>query len=155
MKSAAPEAPRIVEIAQLLLAEVTRNLLWNANLQAQILIGQVLESHFAAASNIQRNRPISLVSHRAVLAAVVEERANDIGIEEYLGMIPIIGAQLAVGQFKRQLHGRYRRVKFALGLFVGGGAIRSSPPPCLNYRALDNLPLRIDGNGCRLAGPDR
>ena len=126
-------APRIVEVAQLLLAEVTRSFIRQAHLQAQILISQVLETHFPTAPGIERDRPVSLVAHGAVLATVIEECTNNIGIEQNLGLIPIVGAQLAIRRGKRQGHGGDRRVEFARGLErLGGGAIRSSPPPRLN-----------------------
>ena len=89
-------APCIVEVAQLLLAEVTGDFIREPDFEPQIFVGQVFKPHFAGTPDIERDRPISFVAHRAMLAAVIEEGADDVGIEQNLYLVPVMRAKTAV-----------------------------------------------------------
>jgi hypothetical protein len=81
-----------------------------------------------------------------MLATVIEKGPNDIGIEQYLNLIPIIRAQLAIGRSKRQRHSGNRWVEFARSFRAGWRCDSFESPTTPQLVPLDNLPLRVDRN---------
>ena len=99
-------APRVVEIAQLLLAEPVRDLLDRTLLDREILVADLLEPHLAGAADEQREGAETsrlVVRHAARgRTAVIDERAYEIGVEQDLDRVPLPRTQARVRRTSRQ-----------------------------------------------------
>ena len=100
--------PGIVEVIQLLHAEVGRDFFERQRLLAQVAVGDVPEPNLSGTADIERHRavlPGGVLRSGAGYGALVQEGTNNRGVEDDFHPIPFIGLQARCWSKYRQASG--------------------------------------------------
>src|SRR6185312_16137375 len=129
------------------LAEAGRSLFERSRLQPEIFVLEIAEAHFSGAADIEREGAVSLICNAAGLAAIVEDCADDVGVEHELNFIPVAGAQFIIRHRKGKLYivmGKVEMKCRRMRIGRRGDAHQSAAAPQLVAR--ENFSLRVESH---------